>query len=76
MFNGRVSDAPAVRSRPCASCASRGITVFINGKQRSVPATRILFGGSGRCENCYKNKIEPLVTGETNEPRAETTSSH
>jgi len=55
MFNGKIrpADTPAVRSRPCRLCASRGVTVLINGKQRTTPATRILVGGEGRCEKHY-----------------------
>jgi hypothetical protein len=67
MFNGRLSDAPAVRSRPCASCLSRGV---------KIPATRILPDRSGRCEKCFKQGIAPIVTGETNEHRAEAERSH
>jgi hypothetical protein len=55
MFNGKIrpADTPAVRSRPCRLCQSLGATVLINGKQRTTPATRILVGGEGRCEQHY-----------------------
>lgn len=68
MFNGPafLSDEVAERmnrqtkSRPCASCLSRG---------RKVPATRILPSsgngtGRGRCERCYLNHLDPLALRE------------
>ena len=57
MFNGKIASGTAppksYRSRPCALCEMRGVTILIGGKQRATPATRILHDGEGRCEQHY-----------------------
>lgn len=38
-------------SRPCRPCATRGI---------AKPATRVMEGGMGKCEECFRGKVDPL----------------
>lgn len=39
-------------SRPCRPCATRGI---------AKPATRVMVGGMGKCDECFRGQVEPLV---------------
>lgn len=39
------------QSRPCRPCATRGI---------AKPATRVMNGGMGKCEECFRGQVDPL----------------